>query len=75
MHGLLKKVNVEEEGIDAFVVNPCFCQTDMGNTAAKFGGLEKAFLLVSETCPQIVQLIDTATKKSHGSRLLNYDGK
>ncbi|KAI1157555.1 hypothetical protein F5B18DRAFT_657550 [Nemania serpens] len=69
VHWLTKKINAEEEGLNAFVVSPGFCQTDLGNTAAKLAGLEKAFLPVSKTCPQIVQLIDGATKESHGGRV------
>ncbi|KAI0485713.1 NAD(P)-binding protein [Xylaria cf. heliscus] len=66
---------IQEEALNAFVVNPGFCQTDLGNMAANLAGLEKAFLPVSETCPQIVKLIDGATKESHGGRFWNYDGK
>ncbi|KAI1120033.1 NAD(P)-binding protein [Nemania abortiva] len=75
VHWLTRKINAEEDKLNAFVVNPGFCQTDLGNMAANLAGLEKAFLPVSEACPQIVKLIDAATKESHGGRFWNYDGK
>ncbi|KAI0010984.1 NAD(P)-binding protein [Xylariaceae sp. FL0662B] len=75
VHWLTKKMNAEEEQLNAFVVNPGFCQTDLGNRAAHLIGLEKAFVPVEESCPKVVQLIDGATKESHGGKLWDYNGK
>ncbi|RYP31786.1 hypothetical protein DL767_005564 [Monosporascus sp. MG133] len=75
IHWLTKKINAEEERLNAFVVNPGFCQTDLGNHAAHLLGMEKAFVPVEESVPKLVELIDGATKESHGGRFWNYTGK
>ncbi|RYP05676.1 hypothetical protein DL764_003646 [Monosporascus ibericus] len=75
IHWLTKKMNAEEERLNAFVINPGFCQTDLGNRAAHLIGMEKAFVPVEESVPKLVELIDSATKESHGGRLWNYTGE
>lgn len=67
-------MNAEKGRLNAFVVNPGFCQTDLGNHAAQLAGMEKAFVLVEESVPKLVELIDGATKESHGRRFWNYTG-
>lgn len=52
-----------------------FVQTEMGNAGARKLGLEKAFIEVDVSCDGIVQLIDAATKDSHGGKLWDNEGK
>jgi norsolorinic acid ketoreductase len=48
----------------------------MGNMGARLLlGLEEAFIGVDESCNGIVQLIDAATKDSHGGRFWDNEGK
>lgn len=47
----------------------------MGNGSARLLGLEKADISVDESCDGTVQLIDVATKESHGGKLWDNEGK
>ncbi|KAK7702212.1 hypothetical protein SLS64_009790 [Diaporthe eres] len=75
VHWLTKRINGEEDSLTAFVLHPGFVQTEMGNASARLLGLEKAFIGVDESCDGIVQVIDAATKDSHGGKLWDNDGK
>ncbi|KAI6081464.1 NAD(P)-binding protein [Hypoxylon rubiginosum] len=73
-HWLTKKINAEEERLNAMVINPGFVQTDLGNFAAQLAGLEQAFVTVEDSAAGVVKLVDGATKESHGGRFWNYTG-
>ncbi|OTA99519.1 hypothetical protein M426DRAFT_67652 [Hypoxylon sp. CI-4A] len=75
IHWLTKKINAEEEWLNALVINPGFVQTDLGNFAAQLAGLEKAFVTVEGSSAGVVKVIDGATKESHGGRFWNYTGE
>ncbi|OTA64295.1 NAD(P)-binding protein [Hypoxylon sp. EC38] len=75
MHWLTKKINAEEEWLNALVIDPGFVQTDLGNFAARLAGLEKAFVTVEDSAAGVVKVIDGATKESHGGRFWNYTGE
>ena len=65
-------MNAEEEKLTAFVVNPGFAKTELGNTGAQFFGMAEAIVEVEDSCRGVVQLIDTATKESHGGKLFDF---
>ncbi|KAH7312957.1 hypothetical protein BKA65DRAFT_516988 [Rhexocercosporidium sp. MPI-PUGE-AT-0058] len=69
VHWLTKRIDAEEEKLTAFVINPGFCKTDMGNAGARNFGLAEAFVEPEDSCRAMVELIDSATKESHGGRL------
>ncbi|KAI2613455.1 NAD(P)-binding protein [Hypoxylon sp. NC1633] len=75
MHWFTAKMNSEEERLNAFVVNPGFCETDLGVTALKNWGLERSLVQIEESCLKLVQIIDGATKETHGGRFWNYTGE
>ncbi|KAI9036806.1 NAD(P)-binding protein [Aspergillus affinis] len=74
VHWLTKMMNFEEEKINAFIVNPGWCRTEMGNRGALAYGYAEAPLEVGETIPGIVRLIDAATKETHGGKLWSHRG-
>lgn len=48
----------------------------MGNASARLVlGLEKAFVEVDDSCDGVVQVIDVATKDTHGGKLWDNEGK
>jgi norsolorinic acid ketoreductase len=49
LHWVVRKVHFEHPNITAFVLDPGFVQTDMGNTGAKHVGFEKAFTTVEDS--------------------------
>ncbi|KAF4628881.1 hypothetical protein G7Y89_g9268 [Cudoniella acicularis] len=75
IHWLTKRMNGEEEQLNAFVIDPGWCQTDMGNTGAHTFGMEQAPVTVEDSCTKMVKLIETATKESHGGKLWGHEGE
>ncbi|KAL4781687.1 NAD(P)-binding protein [Aspergillus varians] len=74
MHWLVRKIHFENEDFVAFVADPGFVQTDMGNAGAKATGLGKAFLTIEESVGGIANVIDGATRESVGGQLRVWDG-
>ncbi|KAF4622766.1 hypothetical protein G7Y89_g14261 [Cudoniella acicularis] len=48
VHWLTKKMNAEEEKLNAFVLSPGWCQTELGNTGEHAFGMEEAPVTVEE---------------------------
>ncbi|KAI1204854.1 NAD(P)-binding protein [Annulohypoxylon truncatum] len=74
-HWMTKKIDQEEEWLLALIALPGWVQTDLGNASARFQGIDQAPVTVDQSCDGVVQVIDIATKKTHGGRMWNYDGK
>ncbi|PVH81114.1 hypothetical protein DL98DRAFT_178692 [Cadophora sp. DSE1049] len=72
VHWLTKRIDAEEEKLTAFVINPGWCKTEMGNTGAQYFGMEEAIVEVEDSCRGMVELIDVAAKESHGGRLVDF---
>ena len=49
LHWMVRKIHQEHANITAFVLDPGFVQTDMGNAGAQRVGMEKAFITVEES--------------------------
>ncbi|KAL4925302.1 SDR family oxidoreductase [Aspergillus undulatus] len=74
LHWILRKIHFENDEFVAFVADPGFVQTDMGNSGARKHGMEKAFQTVEESANGIVNLIDSATRESVGGQFRVWDG-
>jgi norsolorinic acid ketoreductase len=76
LHFLVRKAHFEgsDWGLTAFVLDPGFVQTDMGNKGAKAVGLEKAFSTIEESLAFMVPAIDGATKETIGGRFPSIEG-
>lgn len=69
-------IYIDGDMIKADSHSSSFVQTDMGNAGARIVfGQEKASIGVDESCDGVVQVIDAATKESHGARFWDNDGK
>ncbi|KAH4061558.1 hypothetical protein HBI24_211110 [Parastagonospora nodorum] len=66
LHWMVRKAHFEHPEIIAFVLDPGFVQTEMGNKGAKIFGMEKAFLTVEDSTNFLVLTIDKATKETSG---------
>lgn len=73
-HWLTKRINAEQESITAFVADPGFVATDMGNFAARKLGLERAPVDVKDAMDGVVSEIDKATKETHGGKFISFQG-
>lgn len=69
IHWLTKRIDGEEERICAFVQDPGWVQTDMGNFGARSLGLGEAPLGVEESVTGMKKVFDAARKESHGGRM------
>lgn len=47
----------------------------MGNTGARYFGLEKAYLTVEESCDGMVEVIEKSTKETHGGKIWGHLGE
>ncbi|OTA60423.1 NAD(P)-binding protein [Hypoxylon sp. EC38] len=79
VHWVTKRINQEEDWLTAFVIHPGWVDTDMGQAALNGLGLaasnvEIPVITIDESCNGTVQLIDVATKETHGGRFWDYDG-
>jgi len=75
MHWLTKRMDAEEEGLNAFVLSPAWTQTEMGNAGAKYFGLEEGPTGVEECCVGMVKVIVGATKEKNGGRMWLWEGE
>ncbi|KAI1413718.1 NAD(P)-binding protein [Hypoxylon sp. FL1857] len=79
VHWVTKRINQEEDWLTAFVIHPGWVDTDMGQAALNGLGLAASnvkvpVITIDESCDGMVQLIDIATKETHGGRFWDYDG-
>lgn len=61
-------------GLTAFVLDPGFVQTDMGNKGAQTMGLEKAFTTIEDSLAFMVPVIDGATKEMTSGHFPTIEG-
>ncbi|KAM0255925.1 hypothetical protein ACHAQJ_005326 [Trichoderma viride] len=69
------RINAEDEWLIAFVLEPGFVQTDMGNTAAEFFGIGEAPTTIEESVGGLFKVIKTATKEKYGGKVVLYTGE
>ncbi|KAL6821934.1 NAD(P)-binding protein [Trichoderma sp. SZMC 28015] len=69
------RINAEDEWLNAFVLEPGFVQTDMGNKAAQIFGIGEAPTSVEESVGGLFKVITTATKETHGGKVVLYTGE
>jgi norsolorinic acid ketoreductase len=72
-HWLTKRINTEEKKITSFVLHPGWVATDMGNLGASNVGLKEAPLSIKDSVSGMLQIIDKATKDTHGATFLQYN--
>ncbi|RFU78089.1 aflatoxin biosynthesis ketoreductase nor-1 [Trichoderma arundinaceum] len=69
------RINAEDEWLTAFVLEPGFVQTDMGNAAAQLFGIGEAPTTVEESVSGLFKVITTATKEKYGGKVVLYTGE
>lgn len=57
LHWMVRKIHQENENIVAFVVDPGFVQTDMGNSGARRFGMEKATTTIEDSVNFITKTV------------------
>ncbi|WVQ81961.1 hypothetical protein IAT38_004088 [Cryptococcus sp. DSM 104549] len=72
---IVRNIHFEEPKFTAFTIHPGHVDTDMGKEGAKFFGIANAPQTVEEISPQVVDLIESATRDTHGGYMWHYDGE
>ncbi|KAJ4305493.1 hypothetical protein N0V90_001024 [Kalmusia sp. IMI 367209] len=72
-HYLTRKIHVESPSLTAFVVDPGFMQTDMGNNGARHFGYEQAFVPVAASVKFILGQVEEATREKVGGKFVSID--
>ncbi|PTB62212.1 NAD(P)-binding protein [Trichoderma citrinoviride] len=69
------RINAEDEWLNAFILDPGFSQTEMGNKAAEFFGMGEAPVKVEDSVGGMFKVITTANKETHGGKFVSYTGE
>ncbi|OTB02913.1 hypothetical protein M426DRAFT_24343 [Hypoxylon sp. CI-4A] len=69
------RINAEDEWLNAFVLNPGWVSTDLGDAGAKGLGFDKAPLGVDGSCDGMMEMLGAASKEKYGGKLVSYDGR
>jgi norsolorinic acid ketoreductase len=67
LHWMVRKIHQENENLVAFVVDPGFVQTDMGNSGARRFGMEKAFTTIEESVNFIAKTVSLSRLVPRGA--------
>ncbi|KAJ6023104.1 uncharacterized protein N7446_013458 [Penicillium canescens] len=73
-HWYTKAISAEDPWLNAFVIDPGWVQTDIGNRGAETFGFEKAAITVEESASGVVNVIDVSTLETHSGKPFKYDG-
>lgn len=68
------RINAEDPWLNAFVMNPGWVQTDLGNAGARHFGLEQASTTTDESCDGMLKVFLNTSKAEHGGKMVTYDG-
>ncbi|KAL2127945.1 hypothetical protein VTI74DRAFT_9935 [Chaetomium olivicolor] len=69
------RINAEDEWLTAFILDPGWVQTDMGNRAARAWGMGEAPVELNDSADGMFKVLTTATKETLGGKLVLYTGE
>ncbi|OQE39347.1 hypothetical protein PENCOP_c007G01300 [Penicillium coprophilum] len=69
------RINAEDEWLNAFVLDPGWVQTDMGNEAARGWGLKEAPDTLENSIAGMIEVLSTGTKEQYGGKFVLYSGE
>ncbi|KAJ5373732.1 Short-chain dehydrogenase/reductase SDR [Penicillium concentricum] len=69
------RINAEDEWLNAFVLDPGWVQTDMGNEAVRSWGMEEAPDTLEKSIAGMIGVLSTDTKEQHGGKFVLYSGE
>lgn len=69
------RLAAEEDWLTTYVLDPAFTQTDMGQTAARFFGMDSAPVAVDDSCDGLYRILTTGTKEQYGGKSVLYTGE
>lgn len=69
------RINAEDEWLNAFVLDPGFVQTDMGNKGARAFGMVEAPVTVNDSTGGMYKVLTTGTKEMYGGKCVSFTGE
>ncbi len=69
------RINAEDEWLNAFVLDPGFVQTEIGNRAAQIFGMDAPPITVEDSVNGVFQVLTTATKEKFGGKVVLFNGE
>ncbi len=69
------RINAEEDWLNAFILDPGWVQTDMGNEAARIWGMGEAPDTLEDSVGGMFKVITTATKEAVGGKIVSHKGE
>ncbi|KAJ5503133.1 Short-chain dehydrogenase/reductase SDR [Penicillium fimorum] len=69
------RINAEDTWLNAFVLDPGWVQTEMGNEAARVWGLEEAPDIPEKSIAGMVEVLSMGTKEQYGGKFVLYSGE
>lgn len=69
------RINAEDEWLNAFVLDPGWVQTEMGNAAAQLWGLEEAPDSYENSITGMVEVLSTGNKEQYGGKFVRFSGE
>ncbi|CAN9083303.1 unnamed protein product [Alternaria alternata] len=74
VHWLTIRINSEDPWLNAFVLDPGWVQTDMGNAAAHLYNLKEADITTDASCDGMFKVLSASTKEKDGGKMIGWDG-
>ncbi|AEO70842.1 uncharacterized protein THITE_2147584 [Thermothielavioides terrestris NRRL 8126] len=68
------RINAEEPWLNAFVMDPGWVQTDLGNAGAQYFGLPQAYTTLDDSCDGMMRVFAETSKEKHGGKMAQFDG-
>ncbi|KAJ5893415.1 hypothetical protein N7495_005106 [Penicillium taxi] len=73
-HWYTKAISTEDSWLNAFIIEPGWVETEIGNRGAEAFGFEKAFVTVEDSADGILKVIDASALQTHSGKLFKFDG-
>ncbi|KAI1097464.1 NAD(P)-binding protein [Jackrogersella minutella] len=68
------RINAEDGWLNAFVLEPGWAQTELGDGGARGLGLEQAPVTVEASLDGVMSMLAATTKEKHGGKMVWYNG-
>ncbi|KAI8932191.1 hypothetical protein NX059_011071 [Plenodomus lindquistii] len=68
------RINGEDTWLNAFVLDPGWVQTDLGNAGAHYFGAPHAELTIDASCDGMIKVLSETSKEKHGGKMIGWQG-
>ena len=68
------RINSKDAWLNAFVMDPGWVQTDLGNAGAQHFDAPQADTTIDDSCSGMIRIIGESSKKKHGGKMIGWEG-